>query len=220
MRLKIYVIAIDLTPKQKRLLRGAVVVGAAIAAMGAGIAMAAIDTTWISTGQPVSSAQLKGDLDGLQAQITSLQNQISSGKLSRTVNGVSYSGGATVFCGTTPTQIVGNFSYGGAKQMCQASLDCDMSATAHMCTNEEMVRSAQLGLPIPAAPGWISNGTLYQGLYDNAGVYENLSSNDCLGWSPTVSGSYGGAVFSSGGSGSYYGNTLPCDETLYIFCCD
>ena len=66
-------INIDLSPWQRRIVRVAVVVGAVIGALGVGIAIAApIDTTWVVMGAPLTAANLKGDLDGLQMQITAL----------------------------------------------------------------------------------------------------------------------------------------------------
>ena len=72
-------INIDLSPRQRRVVRGAVVAGAVIGALGVGIAIAApIDTTWVVTGQTLTAAQLKGNLDGLQAQVTAMQAQLAS----------------------------------------------------------------------------------------------------------------------------------------------
>ena len=65
---------IELTPRQKTLVRRAVVAGAVMGALGIGIAIAApVDTSWVATGKPLTATLLKGNLDGLQSQITALQ---------------------------------------------------------------------------------------------------------------------------------------------------
>jgi hypothetical protein len=71
-------IHIDLTERQKKIMRAAVVGGTVIAALGIGIAIAApIDTTWIQDGGVLSASSLSTDLDGLQTQITALQSQVT-----------------------------------------------------------------------------------------------------------------------------------------------
>jgi hypothetical protein len=45
--------------------------------------------------------------------------------------------------------------YSGAKAMCAASTGCGSSSSAHMCTGEEIARSAQLGINPPT--GWYSS---------------------------------------------------------------
>ena len=81
-----------------------------------------------------------------------------------TTDAGSYSVGATKYCGTGPTNTTGAISYNGAtgyagaKAMCQASSGCGSSATAHMCTTEELARSAQMEIAIP--DGWYS-GAIY-----------------------------------------------------------
>jgi hypothetical protein len=67
-------IHINLSERQKRIMRVAVVAGTVIAASGIGIALATpIDTSWISNGTVLSATSLKGDFDGLQTQIAALQ---------------------------------------------------------------------------------------------------------------------------------------------------
>ncbi len=69
----------QLSPRQKRVIRAAVVTGASIAALGIGVAIAApIDTTWVRAGKPVAASSLKDNLDGLQSQATALQSATES----------------------------------------------------------------------------------------------------------------------------------------------
>jgi microcystin-dependent protein len=70
-------IQLELTPRQKQVVRWAVVSGAVIAALGAGVALAGgIDTSWVVQGQPLTATNLLTSLTGLQNQITALQGAV------------------------------------------------------------------------------------------------------------------------------------------------
>ncbi len=62
-------IRLDLNSSSKRWLKSAMVAAISIAIIGVGVSIAAIDTSWVQSGQPVSASNLKANLDGLQAQI-------------------------------------------------------------------------------------------------------------------------------------------------------
>jgi hypothetical protein len=134
---------------------------------------------------------------------------IDLNKLSVVTNGSSkYSVGATAYCGTGPTNTTGAISYNGktgyagAKAMCEASSACGNSATAHMCTSDELVRSAQLGMtPV----GWYSSG------YDVTNV-AGYHENDCGGW--TSNGSYEAAAWGPNPGFDLCGHSNP------VLCCD
>lgn len=76
---------------------------------------------------------------------------------------VSYSVGATKYCGTGPSPTTGAISYNtltgyaGAKAMCQASTGCGPSLTAHMCTSDEILRSRMVGISVPTS-AWYATG--------------------------------------------------------------
>jgi hypothetical protein len=193
-------INIDFTARQKKIVRAAVVMGAVIGALGVGIAIAApIDTTWISGGAQVSATSLKSDLDGLQTQIT-------AGRFVVTIDGGQYSVGATAYCGST-AQTVGDMSglggpmgYAGAKQACQNKC----SPAAHMCSAEELTRSAQLGI-FPST-GWYASGV---------GHTSNTQTvTDCDGW--TTSATYSGGVYQPQGDPGYEA----CSIANPVLCCD
>jgi hypothetical protein len=205
MKLKVYVVELDLSSRQKKIVRAAVVTGAVIGALGIGVAIAApIDTTWITGGAQVSATSLKTDLDGLQTQIT-------AGRFVGTIGGQQYSVGATAYVGVTATfnglQVGG---YTGAKQKCQAAF----MASSHMCTTEELARSAQTGVAMPANPGWYSASTR-----DGTGVGSAIT-NDCFGWSDsTAGGNNNGAIAYQAGSTVAF-SLGTCDQTNPILCCD
>jgi microcystin-dependent protein len=64
---------IELTERQKRVMRAGIVGGTVIASLGIGVAIAMpIDTSWITSGAPVSASSLASNLNGLQSQVTAL----------------------------------------------------------------------------------------------------------------------------------------------------
>jgi hypothetical protein len=190
-------IRIDLTRTQKKIIRAAVVAGSAIAALGIGIAIAA-PHQW-KASDPLAAA----DLNGLNVVTYTAPDG----------GAVSYSVGATKFCGTSPTNTNGAIQYAGftgflgAKKTCEAVASCGNSPTAHMCTAEEMVRSSQLGMT--TATGWVSTGVA-------AGISTSVIS-DCLGW--TNSSTSLGATWLMSGVGPM-SNALSCSESHPILCCD
>lgn len=199
-------VRLNLSERQKRIVRAAVVSGAVLASLGIGLAVAApIDTTWVVSGQPIPASSLKGNLDGLQQQIT---------KPVLSKNGKQYSLAAT-YCGkTAPTNGQITNRYAGAKALCEAVPACGNSASAHMCTNEEMIRSTQLGLAID--PGWYS--VAEHSTWFGCSNYQCASSQnvtDCDGWSVTY-GDYYGMVWQAGG----YPRQVACNNSQPILCCD
>jgi hypothetical protein len=196
-------IHIDLTERQKRIMRAAVVAGTVIAALGIGIAMAApIDTTWIASGQPISASALASNINELNRRTV------------LTVGATSYSVGATKYCGTGPVAMTGAVTYNNAtgyaatKAMCEASTGCGTSATAHMCSAEEIVRSFSLGLTLPG--GWYSTGgDIYGATYNSI---------DCDGWTLATSGQVGMTAGGSAGSPAF--GVAACAGSNPVLCCD
>jgi hypothetical protein len=107
--------------------------------------------------------------------------------------------------------------YRSAKVVCEAA--CTASA-AHMCTSEEIVRSAQLGLIPPSATrvrNWIATG-----------VFSYYSPNptpsrDCLGWTDGSSTELGSMVNvdsnGPGGGQRIWVDVEYCDRTARLACC-
>src|SRR5262249_54610814 len=124
-----------------------------------------------------------------------------------------YSVGATKYCGGSSGSTNGLITTGGAvpdgyqsaKLLCQSAPGCGMSATAHMCSAEEMVRSAQLGIS-PSGPGWYSAG-------DSDAPQFNVP-RECFGWTSNdsrVLGTVWDVTFP---------NPFPCSFAFPILCCD
>lgn len=151
-------IHLNFTPTQRRIMRGAVVVGVVVGALGLGLAIAA-PHQW-KASDPLVAA----DLNGLGIV---------------TKNGKQYSLGAT-YCGKTTGVTSGVINdgaivgYVAAKAKCEVVSDCGMSLSAHMCTGEELIRSQALGMTI--AKGWYSNGT-----YDCSGWRTTINTSNSPG---------------------------------------
>lgn len=185
-------IKIDLSPTQKRIIRGAVVLGSVIAALGVGIAIAA-PHQW-KANDPLAAA----DLNSLNVVSYTGDGGASS-----------YSTGATKFCGITPVTTTGAIVYSGVggyrgtKLACENVASCGNSPTAHMCTTEEMIRSSALGMT--TANGWIASG---------------VGNADCLGWKDDTIQKSGAAWDTTFMGGGGVANLLSCNATTPILCCD
>lgn len=200
-------IKVELSERERRFVRATLVVAAAVVLGGIGLASAApIDTTWIKSGDPIPAASLKANLDGLQQQVT---------KPTISRNGKQYSLGAT-YCGKTATtngQITNG--YAGAKGLCEAVAACGNSPSAHMCTNEEINRSAQMGIAIDT--GWYTSAafTSYPGCSSGT-CGSTQSTSDCNGWTSNNGAEYA-LTWNTGGRVLYY---LPCTTSQPVLCCD
>jgi hypothetical protein len=220
MKLKIVIVDLEIPPRVKRW--GIRIGIPAVLLVGAGaVAVASVPTVWTG-GQVLTAAALNANFTALDARITALEAlpaQVTAlqAQTAVTIGSVSYSVGATKYCGVGPTSTAGAISYNGvtgyagAKAMCQASLGCGMSPTAHMCTADELIRSSQLGAA-PSATGWYA-----------AGVYSEVTTTpvvepagDCDGWT-TASGTALGADWESGPSFAVY---TSCSGSYPILCCN
>lgn len=207
------VIDLELTPVQKKIVRLAVVSGVVIAALGIGLAVAA-PHQWTS-GDPLKAT----DLNGLN--VVTFTSDAGT---------TTYSVGATKFCGVGPATTTGAASYKGAtgaaamKKMCQDSVGCGSSATAHLCTSEELARSsaAPNTISFTSTTAWYTTGT-----YVIADPSTSLFLQDCEGW--TYAGSdRAGASWNNpttvGSAGQSVPNGFPggaaCSDALQVLCCD
>lgn len=187
-------IKLDLTPRQKRLIKAGLVVGAVIGGLGVGLAVAA-PHQW-KASDPLTAS----DLNSIA---------VATGP-----DGGRYSGGATKYCGIGATSTNGAPSYGGkagypaTKALCEASTACGNSATAHMCSTEEVIRSASMGINMPS--GWYSVG-----VYVVQSSYPDLY-RDCTGWTSLQSTALG----------TVWGNSpdaptnQSCNVVAPVLCCD
>ena len=173
---------------------------AALLGVTAAVAHATYDTTFVAGGQQVKAMPFKAVLDEIQSRLI---------KPVVTVNGKQFSIGAS-YCGETGTTTGAIMNgYLGAKTQCEALLACGTSLSAHMCTAEEMVRSAQANVTPMNGNGWYSTGVWEQ---VNGSSATNMG--DCTGWTLGDSNHYG----ATWGSGVPIAQS--CNQILPVLCCD
>lgn len=199
---------LDLSDRERRLVRSGLAVLAVLIVGGIGLANAApIDTAWVAPNQPVVANLLKANLDGLQQQIN---------KPTIVRSGRQYSLGAT-YCGKTTASTNGQIpnGYAGTKFQCEAVAACGNSPSAHMCSSEELVRSASLGVIIES--GWYSSAvvSMYPGCSGGTCGSTQLAS-DCMGWTSNNGAEYG-LAWQWGGRPLHQ---APCTTVLPVLCCD
>jgi len=193
-------------------------VGASFAA-GIGLVSAvAANLASFSSGTPISSAQMNANFQALNSELDQLRGELVAAKV-RAHDG-SVISVAGVFKLATVTTTKGRITYPGKLGYAAAKKICEIEAgseSAHMCTPEEMVRSAQLGvMPAPGVYGWIASGHTQRARGDTTYVV----ANDCLAFvndQPTC-----GTTTECYGTG--FGPTGPtyqlCDTVGPILCCD
>ena len=141
MKIKVFIVDFEISPRVKR---WALRIGIPAVVLGGAAVALASPPHVCATGDPLQAV----DLNSLQAQITALQ----SFQAQATADG-GYALGAK-YCGQTSA--VSGTAFGGhagAKALCQAVSTC--GASAHLCTGEELTRSASLGVlpPVNSAGG-------------------------------------------------------------------
>jgi hypothetical protein len=158
-----------------------------------------------AAGDQLSSSKLNANFTALDGRVAALEKfDIGTSRIVETRGGKAWSLGA-VWCGVTAStkgSIPGG--YAGAKGQCESACT---STSAHMCTTEEIVRTAQVGVAAPA--GWYSAGLW--SLYNGA---SSTVDNDCTAWTISTS-AVQGYVWSSS-----YTSVQSCDTTSPILCCD
>jgi hypothetical protein len=183
--------------------RRALIVGSTLIVLGlASVGLAKVPITGsYQTGQLLTQNALDDNFSQVETRLAALES--SQSRLVVTSNGRQYSVGA-ILCGLGPVtngQITGG--YVGAKTLCEKACG---SVTAHMCANDEMVRSEQMGISPSEDAAWISTGILAE--------YGEPWSRDCEGWTNN-SGTEFGVLWQIARPGI----TL-CEGRYPIACCD
>lgn len=219
MHIKI-VIDFKLSAQAKRTIRWIALPVAVFAGTAATVALANVVTSGTSVpvvqfdaGSPMSAESFTADFKNIQTRLDALERQA-------TLDG-GYSVNA-VYCGLTDATL-GDLStltslgsgvgqgYAKAKAYCQAA--CAGSKTAHMCSGEELARSAQQGSQ-PNVDGWYETGSGIGGPAANTGV-----TNDCLGWTSLSSSSWG-PLWLDEGAGIPAPGGETCSTSEAVLCCD
>jgi hypothetical protein len=194
--MKVYVVEVKLPPRLKRALR--FIVPALVLCAAVTVAYAAVPVSF-NPNTVLTADSLNKNFSNLDQRVGVLE-----GRSIITKNGHKYSVGAT-YCGKTAAtngQITNG--YVGAKGLCESVAACGPSASAHMCTAEEITMSAQLGITVE--PGWYSSAT--HPTYGTAHV------DDCDGW--TNNSTVDGTVWTAG----KFPDTSTCSGTHPVLCCD
>lgn len=195
-----------------------------VTVVGAGLAVDALpasagwrsDTSWITPGGTLSSSKLLALVDEIDGRL---------GRVEVRVNGSNRISGTGVYCGATaPT--VGDLSdlsgfkgYAGGKAACEAVPECKSSKTAHVCSGEEIVRSAQISMTMPA--GWFATGFGGRAVASSGTTDRTVESTDCQGFKSGVCGT--GTVTWTGSAWDPTGpapKTGYCGEKRPVLCCD
>lgn len=193
MKVKVYVIDLEIPPRVKRWVLRIGIPVAALLLMSV-IAYASLPKTW-STGDPLTAADLNGNFAALDKKARFVGS---------TDAGVSYSVGFTTYCGSTTQTTPSLGGYVLAKAACQAA--CGGSGSAHLCSTEETLRSVEVGLSVPS--GWIQQGNPIA-----SGSYQI---QDCEGFQTAQVASYG-AYWASLVSEM---SMITCNTAMSALCCD
>jgi hypothetical protein len=180
----------------------AVAVVAVLVTAGVGLAV----PTKFQDGQVLKAADLNASLGDLETRLAALETFKST-----TTKGGTYSLGGTI-CGLTDKTTGNMLGLAGegsglvkAKAACAAVAGC--SPTAHMCTLDEVARSAATGNPNAEANGWMLAGGLGVSLQ-----YTGYT-NNCQGYTSAVQ------TF-QGGIGGLAGAYSSCSNLMPVLCCD
>ena len=213
------IIDLQMSPRTKRTIRWIALPLAVFAGTAATVALAnivpgggPIPVQQFDASAPVSAESFSADFANIQSRLSALERQV-------TQDG-GYSNNA-VYCGATDST-VGDLSsltslggaalgYVKAKAYCQTA--CANSKTAHICSGEELSRSAQLGNQ-PSTDGWYATGSGVGGPGANSGV-----PYDCLGWTSASSSTWG-PLWANQGAGIPSPGGETCSIPEPVLCCD
>ena len=171
----------------------------ALTIVAVGAVAFATDFTPFAQGEQLGKTKMNMNFQVLQDRIATLET-----KAIITRNSKKWSLGA-VFCGrTSPTTGQIANGYAGAKALCETSC---ASPSAHMCTSEDVIRSAQMGITVQQ--GWYSTFT-------NSIVGTNQAAEDCVAWTSAAAGVSGAFV----PTGTFFPNSATCDQSFPVICCD
>jgi hypothetical protein len=193
MRVQIH-IDFEISPRVKRALK--IGIPAAVILAG-GVVYANVPNTF-KDGDALSAQTMNDNFTALDTRLAKVEAQSA-----KEVADGGFSIGAT-YCGATgntPANLSqlagGGTSYVKARAACQTACS---QPSAHMCSGEELVRSAQLGLT--TGNGWYSSGA------------QNSINSECIGWTDGTSTSYYGPLWTN------QPNSDACNTSHPVLCCN
>ncbi len=204
MKLKVVVVDLELTHRQKRVATGSIALAVALAA---GAALADVPKTFVA-GETLRAADLNANFTALDNRLTAEETKAAPARAVGTIGAVSYSIGMTEYVGATDPYLGGELGgYTGVKALCEAVA---ASPSAHQCSVDEIWRLAQMGAAPPVS-GWISGA---------AGSNWPMTLRDCFGWAGTgdAASDERGSVWDS--TWGIVGNNYCWQGPTAALCCD
>ena len=200
MKFKVYVVDVTM-PRPARL---ALLLAIPLVTLATSAVLRADVKNAFASGDSLSAAKVNENFNSLDARLKTLEDRkvLSAGSSG-------YSVGATRFVKATSVMKNGNMGgYPGAKLACQSEVG---TATAHLCTAEEVLRSASLGVG-PTADGWMATGVY--AAYDSTNTHYF---DDCNGFTSNNASNVG-MTWLPNGAGVPYDHF--CSEEHPLLCCD
>lgn len=210
MKVKVLVVDIEVSPRVKRwALRVAM---PAVVLTFAGMALATPLKTYWAPSSKLTSQELSDNFKWTEERLHALE---SAKPVFTAGNGKKYSLSAVV-CGVTSTTYdgAGVQGYDGAKGKCEIACN---SASAHMCTAEELLRSQATdpSSTIAVQNAWYSVGA-YASYVPQGTSTPATRVNDCQGWRQSNGPTDLGPMWASGVNP----NNAACSDKRRIACCD
>jgi hypothetical protein len=184
------------------------IVGGVLAILASAGAVLAVPKTF-QDGDTLTAGDLNRNFSDLEARVATIESFKS-----RATQAGKYSVGAA-YCGSSASTLgdlsgitaPGN-SYTKAKAACEAAAGC--SSTAHVCTEEEIYRSASTGNAPP--DGWIMANLAVR-------MAGNFPVHGCLSFT-TSSNTYSGWVWQSSTATFVGCSCSGCPGPIPLLCCD
>lgn len=192
MKVRVYVIDFAIPHRVKRWALRLGIPLAGLTGLSA-IAYASLPKMW-AANDTLTASDLNNNFNALDARI----------RFVGTLNSASYSVGFTSYCGATTQTTPALGGYVLAKAACQSA--CTGSASAHVCSTEEVLRSVELNVSVPQ--GWVKQG--------NPIALGSYQIQDCEGLQTAQAGSYGAYWAPS----ALEMSVTTCNTAIPALCCD
>jgi len=165
-----------------------------------------------STGSPIVAADLNANFAHVVAGVTAVEARAAAIEARRA--GPVYCGAGAATTGAIRSGAANG--YPAARDICRTV--CGGSATAHMCTTNEVAISLQMGVRPTAVSGWVNgNSWHWEDVRPDRVIVTNVS--DCIGWIEGTNPNQAGTIFVVTPS-TGYPSADACNTSHLVFCCD
>jgi len=191
-------IEFELSPRQKRLIVGGI---AATVLLGGTIVWASVPNVF-KDGDPLSAQTMNDNFTALDQRLSKVETVTAKASADAGYAfGASYCGSS----GVTKADLSGvsgtGTGYVKARAQCQTTCS---SPGAHLCTSDEVSRSAQLGVTVPN--GWYSSVSYFA---------SSAPGNECSGFTDGTSTTWQASWWVGGTPSADY-----CNQSHALLCCD